>query len=729
MTILLSYQFVSCSDLLKEKNISNQTLFDVDSYEMLTYLLNGTYAGLKSCYSGNNVFMGDLGTDFAWYPDGGIPATHADCYLYNDTSAVPSVFWNSHFAVVGDANTVLDKSKNLYAEGAITKEEYEFTVAQAKVLRGFAHFRLLQTFGGLPLVDYRFVDVYEESMSTSRSSVKETVDFIEKDFLDAINSGVLAEDPAEFAGGQVNFWAARALLARLYLYVGSSMHREAVGTPDGGVHRVYNGTAANALSISSSDTDTQTLYNSIKATMDAAPIMNETPIAPYTGTIISGYEEANFGGMTYEDYYLLAQTQLNYIVNSKKFSLNPNYMDSFIPINKNINPESIWEVQFSSANKTVGSSWSKYFGLGGATRPAEDNAAAGYTSICATSTLYKSYQLGDTRRDINASTYEIYPLNGGWARRLIYNQYKASMNLYVKELGAISKMTIPSNPGYFGQSLSYYAATQTTMTKYIGTCKYGWGTNTDYTQWYLETIPYTMTQCPNNVVVVRYADILLMAAEVDMLLNGGASPNEPTKTGVATEKAVGYVNEILERSNPLLKSEASTTVSAFASTKAAENGYNELVALRTATEASVTSSLAAYLAYDHTAVGNTTDKKASLFAAMMGNIIQYNDRNDQINDIENHPDSENSLINLYTTDNLTYEALIDERGKELTYEFHRWYDLQRLGWLEYKVLGRLSYLYDDTVPEIDNSKSYLLPIPAATIDLVDESIFPQNPGY
>ncbi len=729
MTILLSYQFVACSDLLEEKNISNQTLFDIDSYEMLTYLLNGAYAGLKSCYAGNNVFMGDLGTDFAWYPDGGIPATHADCYMYTDASAVPALFWSSHFAVVGDANTVLDYCDKLYESDIITKEEFDFTVAQAKVLRAFAHLRLLQTYGGLPLIDYRLVDVYADGMATPRSSVKETVDFIEQDLLDAINSGVLAQDPADFSGGQVNFWAARALLARLYLYVGSSMHREVVGTPAGGVHRTYNGTAYNALNISSANTDTQTLYDSIKATMDANPIMNETAIEPYTGTIIAGYEAENFDGMTYEDYYRLAQTQLNYIIISKNFALTDNYMDGFIPANKNSNSESIWEVQFSSANTTVGSSWSKYFGLGGGTTPAEDNAAAGYTSVCATSTFYKSFKLGDARRDINASTYEVYSSNDSWARRVIYNQYKSSMYLYVKELGATAQMTIPSNPGYHSKTLSYFAATQTSMTKFLGTCKYGWGTNTDYTQWYLESMPYTMTQCPNNVIVARYADILLMAAEVDMLLNGGASPNEPTKSGVATEKAVGYVNLLLERANPDLLSSSSSTVSTFADSKAAENAYSDLVTLRTSSESSVTSSLASYLAYDHTAVGNTTEKKASLFATLMSNIIQYNDYNDQITEIESLPDNENTLINYYTTENLTYEALIDERGKELMYEFHRWYDLQRLGWLEYKVLGRISYLYDDTVPSIDNTKSYLLPIPAATIDLVDKSIFPQNPGY
>lgn len=80
----------------------------------------------------------------------------------------------------------------------------------------------------------------------------------------------------------------------------------------------------------------------------------------------------------------------------------------------------------------------------------------------------------------------------------------------------------------------------------------------------------------------------------------------------------------------------------------------------------------------------------------------------------------------YTTATLTFEALMDERAKELCFEPIRRIDLARTGLLEEKVLGS-SFT---GAKQNFASHHYLFPIPAYEINITrNPEQFRQNPGY
>jgi len=75
------------------------------------------------------------------------------------------------------------------------------------------------------------------------------------------------------------------------------------------------------------------------------------------------------------------------------------------------------------------------------------------------------------------------------------------------------------------------------------------------------------------------------------------------------------------------------------------------------------------------------------------------------------------------------DYLLDERGRELFGEYHRWFDLKRTG----KLVERAS-LHHPLVEEANfngagGELKILRPIPQSALDLNQNKDFPQNPAY
>jgi len=78
-----------------------------------------------------------------------------------------------------------------------------------------------------------------------------------------------------------------------------------------------------------------------------------------------------------------------------------------------------------------------------------------------------------------------------------------------------------------------------------------------------------------------------------------------------------------------------------------------------------------------------------------------------------------------TADDIDLDFILDERGKEMAGEMHRWYDLKRTG----KLLERVRAHNKDASPNIKDMH-LVRPIPQTMIDRVSNpGDFPQNPGY
>ena len=75
------------------------------------------------------------------------------------------------------------------------------------------------------------------------------------------------------------------------------------------------------------------------------------------------------------------------------------------------------------------------------------------------------------------------------------------------------------------------------------------------------------------------------------------------------------------------------------------------------------------------------------------------------------------------------DYILDERGRELLGEYHRWFDLKRTGTL---VARASAYNYKVKAANfvgVDGKLKILRPIPQLALDLNQNKDFPQNPGY
>lgn len=136
----------------------------------------------------------------------------------NNTSVTSN--WNDMYMFIYEANSVLEGCER---STTLSKPTRDQVIGEAKFVRAFAYFYLINLFGDVPLIlqtDYR------ANRSASRTSMLEVYKQIETDLLDA--QGLLLSDYSMSKGEKVepNKWAATALLARAYMYQGRWVEAE-----------------------------------------------------------------------------------------------------------------------------------------------------------------------------------------------------------------------------------------------------------------------------------------------------------------------------------------------------------------------------------------------------------------------------------------------------------------------------------------------------------------------
>lgn len=650
----------SCS-FIEEEYVTDVALDDVKDLNSLEFALNGVYSRLQGCYAPNLLAMGELGTDISCTTKTNPNALPIDSYTLNPSTPACETYWRNHFILVRDANIVMDKADELFDAGIIEERDALRIKAEAAFLRAFAYYRLMMAYGELPLIDKRIETIGREEFLYARASINEVFHFIEKDLQYAIDTEMLGNK----VGGRANIWAAKGLLAKLYLYVGTSKLRNSAGTPEGG-KRADNG----------------------------------EPVPGSIKEIIPGYSAVE---ESCETLFADAKSLLEDVIANGKFGLTESYHDPFIPAKKNTNVESIWEIQFAAISG-YGSSWSKLFGLNTGTNQQNFSAVGGQNVLKPTPGFYKMFKFGDSRRDINVAHTKVVYFDD--------KSLQSTTDMFSQAYN--EKITNPHNnqpvqvgfssnlENIFLPEILQRSYLQTALSLQLGTWKYGWGSSPDPSQWMTESMAYALSDCPNNVVVLRYADILLMYAECDMLLNG-ASPADPSSAS-ASQLAVDYVNMVVTRAMAGLDPVAN------------EEEW------RLKFEADVATTKEAYekAKADYEKTPNNNSKFKTYYTS------ELNYRN-AVYKLENVADI---CIKPYTVETLTYEALIDERGKEFFGEFQRWFDLQRLGWLEYKTYQRKINWESFPLPDIQVPKHYLFPIPLMETDLsMNEDFKKNNPGY
>jgi len=455
---MLFLPLFSCSDWLEEDPVSGQDLDGMaQNLKGLEILAVGAYSSLQDCYElGNN--LGVVGTDECM----SIEIKHLrvkplDQYIFTPSNLIFKGAWDTHYKVIQDANIVINRSFQI----EISDADRARLVGEMRFLRAFAYFRLVQWFGELPLVIDEVTEFDKSAAKYDRVPIPMIYELIVSDLQYASAPGVLSQ---KILGGRVSGNAAKALLGKVYLTMGTSK--------------------------------------------DRSERLN----------IVEGYKSLPLSS---RDYYLLAYQTLKDIIGSGDYKLEALYGDLFLPEYKNSTDEIIWEVQYSSSVTNLGSAWSKQFGMVGSGGQLHTfNAMIGRHYYQPVPSLWGYYRRGD--------------------RRVAWNlkDFKVNIAGNVQE-GAVTKGNHRMNVSTWDPAvLDALFKSSSNLTAQISCAKYRWGVGKDPEQYYLQNkMPFPANNCPNNVCVLRYADVILMFAEADLLLNGGT----------ATQTAVDLVNTLLKR--------------------------------------------------------------------------------------------------------------------------------------------------------------------------------------
>src|SRR5690606_21218692 len=127
---------------------------------------------------------------------------------------VHGVFWREAYKYINNANAVIEGLSKSTSLSGNTRTQLE---GEAKFIRAFCHFYLVNLFGDIPYVT---TTDYQKNSTSVRLNATEVYTKIISDLTDAKN--LLATDYS-FSNGersQPNRFAAIALLARVYLYTG-----------------------------------------------------------------------------------------------------------------------------------------------------------------------------------------------------------------------------------------------------------------------------------------------------------------------------------------------------------------------------------------------------------------------------------------------------------------------------------------------------------------------------
>lgn len=220
-----------------------------------------------------------------------------------------------------------------------------------------------------------------------------------------------------------------------------------------------------------------------------------------------------------ESLYAKAFTVLKDIKENSGRDLEAVYGNVFKIENKNKTIETIWEIQFSK-EIPYGSQWSKEYGawpngydgtnlLGGW----RSNAYAGNCNINYVPSLRNYY---------DADGYDV---------RRFWNLADSIVE-FVKATNKpnqLKHISQTSNKPPLGDNNNRYTV------NFSGITKYRWGKS-----WRDEHLDFTYSNCPNNVMALRFADVLLMLAEADL-----------GDDGIISQDGLDAMNRIVQRARGL----------------------------------------------------------------------------------------------------------------------------------------------------------------------------------
>lgn len=439
-----------CKKYLQEKP---QTQYTADNFFVDKTTLDAGIVGMYSSakdlfgvYTNTPLFMTELGTDEGMFKGSSGVRFNFDRYTFNANEGAVYEYWFRHFQIAARANVMISAAQKVTS---ISDADRNRIIGEARFIRAFVYFRLVQAFGEIPIITEPITGDFDYGLP--RMPINEVYKVIVDDLLYASSDGVLPT--AKTNNGHANQWAAKTLLGKVYLTMASTKEANKV---------------------------------------------------PGYSTITSSVNEL----------YSKAWDILKDVKDNSGAHLLPVYGDVFKIENKNINAESIFELQFS-ATSPYGTQWTKEYGMIASGtingNPAYyTNAMIGQCNLVYVPKFYKYY-----KASLSAPDYD---------KRRLWNLTDSLVNV---------TNNTPATLTYIWGTTNNPDSYNSTVLGRCGVTKYRWGNS------WRETMPYLYSNCPNNVIILRYADVLLMFAEADYKKNGTISTEGLDAINAVRQRARG----------------------------------------------------------------------------------------------------------------------------------------------------------------------------------------------
>jgi tetratricopeptide (TPR) repeat protein len=219
-TIMLT----SCSDFLNTNPTDRLPADEVKTLSDAEKVVNGFYINMKwnDYYGTPLMVLGEnRGDDLRPRREsGGYSAIYN--YEFTPSNYAYGGIWDKAYNIIMNTNVFLQNWDNISVvstEDFVKKNDLK---GQALTVRAFCHFDLVKVYGypyqkdnGASLGAVKGDRIFTIGEQVARSTVKEIYEFVIQDLLDALN--LLSKDKNH---GNFNYWGAKGLLARVYLYKG-----------------------------------------------------------------------------------------------------------------------------------------------------------------------------------------------------------------------------------------------------------------------------------------------------------------------------------------------------------------------------------------------------------------------------------------------------------------------------------------------------------------------------
>lgn len=218
MMLVIIAAMVGCSEDFLERKPKGQLTYDTffENQDQAIWATNAIYQQFRSWEMCAFPWIGitDILSDDAdkgSTPNDALYVLELDDFTFDATNAAISGAWVGQYQAIFRANLAIDNIPDIDMEAGLRDR----LVGEAKVLRAYSYFRLVQWFGDVPLILHTLTD--DQYYNQARTPSDQVYDQIERDLKEAIE--VLPEK-SEYASadlGRATKGAARGILAKVYM--------------------------------------------------------------------------------------------------------------------------------------------------------------------------------------------------------------------------------------------------------------------------------------------------------------------------------------------------------------------------------------------------------------------------------------------------------------------------------------------------------------------------------